>query len=259
MRNATMTFKIEVPQSVDNAINNLADEPTKSIGTIIKDAIYLRFGNISYNADKRRIYEKYGLLEFENRLKANISKIPTEKLIEPDFQTIMLAVDNLAPCIESETLRNLFAKLLARSCNSDYKSFIHPSFSGIIRQMSPFDAKILDFYVNTKPNRIITYTYKANDGNRFEQIPYTLDEYPDPNESDMVSLAISSLMRLGILAIHDDALVHSVKNTLFEKSQFYKLCEQERIKSNQYQTSSLTAQISVLTPFGNAFIHSCLE
>lgn len=51
----------QLPQCADNAIKNLTDAPTKSIGNLIKDAIYLKFGSVSYNAEKRRILEKYGL------------------------------------------------------------------------------------------------------------------------------------------------------------------------------------------------------
>ena len=57
-----MNFIKKIPKSIDNAIQNITDEPTQSIGTLIKDAIYLRFGHISYDAKKRRLFEKYGLL-----------------------------------------------------------------------------------------------------------------------------------------------------------------------------------------------------
>ena len=60
-----MNFIKKIPKSIDNAIQNITDEPTQSIGTLIKDAIYLRFGHISYDAKKRRLFEKYGLLELE--------------------------------------------------------------------------------------------------------------------------------------------------------------------------------------------------
>lgn len=258
-RKKIMDLKIELPKSVDNAFQNLTDKPTKNIGTLIQDALYLRFGSISYNAEKRRILEKHGLIEFENRLKECIDQIPIEKLVEPDFQSLMLAVDNLEPCISSECLRNLFANLISRSCNRNYKEFIHPSFSEILRQMSPFDAKILKFYVENKLSRFITYTYKSADGYLFDRVSYMFDSYPYPDESDFVSIAISSLIRLGILAVHNDSYIHSAGDTPFQNSQFYIKCEQDRIKEGEYQSSSVTAQVSIITPFGKAFIHSCFD
>ena len=254
-----MNFIKKIPKSIDNAIQNITDEPTQSIGTLIKDAIYLRFGHISYDAKKRRLFEKYGLLELEKLLESRISETPLEKLVTPDYQTITLAFDNLAPCINSEDLRVLFANLISRSCNSDYKNLIHPSFSEILRQMSPFDAKILKFYVDNQPKQFITYTYHSESGYSFNRIHYMFDTFPNPDESEYVSIAISSLMRLGILAIHDDALVHPMKNSQFAQSSFYKQCELQRIKEGKYQNSNISAQISTITPFGQSFILSCFD
>ncbi len=254
-----MDFKIELPSSVDNAVQNITDEPTKKIGSIIKDALYLRFGSVSYKADKRRILEKYGLIEFENRLQNCINRIPLEKLVTPDYQTLMLAIDNLEPCLNSEDLRNLFSNLIARSCNCDYKNLIHPSFSEMLHQMSPYDAKILNFFVTTKPERFITYTFLSKDGKSFDRVPYMFDTYPEPNEADYISIAISSLMRLGILAFHDDALVTFADDSPFVNSEFYKCCEKERVQQCIYWESRITAQVCKITPLGNSFISACFD
>lgn len=250
---------IKIPHSVDNAIKNLTDEPTKSIGALIKDAFYLRFGSVSYKAEKRRILEKYGLIEFENRLHDCINKIPVEKLATPDYQTLMLAVDNLEPCLNSDDLRVLFSNLIAHSCNSDYKNLIHPSFSEILRQMSPYDAKILKYYVESKPKRLITYTFLSKQNGSFDRVPYMFDTYPNPDEADYISIALSSLMRLGILAFHDDAIVAFADDSPFKSSAFYTLCEKERLKEKKYEDSRLTAQICKITPLGNAFINACFD
>ena len=85
------------------------------------------------------------------------------------------------------------------------------------------------------------------------------DTYPNPDESEYVSIAISSLMRLGILAIHDDSLVHPMTNSQFAQSSFYKQCELQRIKEGKYQNSNISAQISTITPFGQSFILSCFD
>ena len=63
-----------------------------------------------------------------------------------------------------------FATLITRACNVDYEKFIHPSFSTVLGQMSPFDAKILKFYVDTKPDHFITYTYISVDKEHFDLI-----------------------------------------------------------------------------------------
>lgn len=247
----------EIPEFLDNSLKNITDEPTKSIGTLLKDAIFLKFGSVSYKAEKLRILQKYGLKEFEINLAKRINEIPKNKLQIPDFQTVTQAIGDMESCINSEDLREMFANLIARSCNYDFANSVHPSFSGILRQMSPYDAKILKFYINNRVNHLITYRYKKSNGERFDRIPYTIDSYPNLDESDHMSIAISSLMRLGILSIQDDTLFCPAKNSLFENSIFYKNCEQERIKDGIYSSSSINKQMSYITSLGEAFIRSC--
>ncbi len=247
----------EIPNFLDNALKNISDEPTKSIGALIKDAIFLKFGSISYKAQKLQILQKYGLKEFEDSLAKSINEIPVDNLQIPDFQTVTQAIGDMESCINSEDLRKMFANLIARACNMDFKNFIHPSFSTILGQMSPFDAKILKFYVDNKPERFITYTYKSSDRNRFDRIPYMFDTYPNAEESPHVSLSISALMRFGLLAIHDDAIMYEVTDSPFVNTEFYKRCEQERIEEGKYQSSEINGQASIITPYGYAFIQSC--
>lgn len=250
----------QLPDFVDNALKNISDKPTKIIGNLIRDALYLKFGSVSYNAEKRRVLEKYGLIEFEDRLKTCINKLPLENLVEPDYQTIMLAVDNLEPCIHSEELRNLFANLISRSCNIDYKNFIHPSFPEVLKQMSPYDAKVLKYYIDTKPRRFITYSYYSeNKRDEFNRISYTFDIYPNQDEANYVSVSLSSLMRLGILVFDDDALVHPADNSPFTKSDFYKQCEKERVNEGKYSHSRIIGKICTLTPFGDSLIQACFD
>lgn len=246
-----------LPNSIDNALENLTDEPTKEIGMFIKDVFYRCFGNFSYKTEQLKLLRKHCLLELDKRIAQGIKYIPSEKLIKPNLQTLILALNNAEPCLSSEELMERFATLITRACNVDYEKFIHPSFSTVLGQMSPFDAKILKFYVDTKPDHFITYTYISVDKEHFDRIPYTFDSYPDADESPFVSLSISVLMRLGILGIHDDAVMYPITDSPFTKTEFYKRCEQERIEDGKYQSSVINGQVSVITLFGQAFIHSC--
>ena len=248
-----------LPKSIDNAITNVFDDITKQIGKVLVDSFYLKFGSKSYLAEKRRLLEKYGLIEFEKLLKTIIENIDPEKLVSPDFQTIHLALNNAEFCLSSETLRGMFANLIASSCNSDTTDFVHPSFSEIIKQMSPFDAKFLQYFVTTKPEMVISYEFiHSTSHESYTRLNYIIDEYPDFDEIIKVSLAFSSLSRLGILAIHDDAMAFMLSDTQFEKSSFYLNCEAERIAQGDYKNSRLLGKTAIITPLGQSFIKSCL-
>lgn len=246
-----------LPDFANNALENLSDEPSKEVGLFIRDIFYCCFGNFHYKTEQLELLRKHCLVELDKRIAQGIISMPSEKLIKPNLQTLILALKNAEPCLSSEELRERFATLITRACNIDYEKFIHPSFSSVLGLMSPFDAKILKFYVDNKPNRFLTYTYKASDGRRFDRIPYMFDSYPNADEAPLVSLSISVLMRLGILAIHDDAVMHQVSDSPFMETEFYKKCEQERIEGGEYQFSVINSQVSVITPFGQTLIHSC--
>lgn len=132
-----------VPDSVDNAVKNITDKPTQKIGTTLADIWYLVFGGISQAAEKRKLKYSYALQEFEKELKEKISKIPEEKLIEPDIQIIAPTLEASKYCVEKETLRNMFSTLITSSMNIDFNNIVHPSYIEILKHLSNFDAKLL--------------------------------------------------------------------------------------------------------------------
>lgn len=133
-----------VPDSVDNAVKNITDKPTQNMGTTLADIWYLVFGGISQAAEKRKLKYSYALQEFEKELKEKISKIPEDKLIEPDIQITAQALESAKYCIENEKLRIMFAKLISSTMNIDTFNFSQPIFVDIIKNLKPLDCQILD-------------------------------------------------------------------------------------------------------------------
>lgn len=132
-----------LPDSLDNAVKNITDKPTQNIGTTFADIWYLVFGGISQAAEKRKLKYSYALQEFEKELKQKISKVPEEKLIEPDIQVIAQALEAAKYCVEKEELRNMFSNLIASSINEDAVDYVHPIFINIIKNFSSLDAKMI--------------------------------------------------------------------------------------------------------------------
>lgn len=132
-----------VPDSVDNAVKNITDKPTQNMGTTLADIWYLVFGGISQAAEKRKLKYSYALQKFEKELKEKISKIPEDKLIEPDIQIVAHALETSKYCIEKKELREMFANLISSSMNSEKKELVHPIFTNIIMHLSTSEALFL--------------------------------------------------------------------------------------------------------------------
>lgn len=139
-----------IPEAVDNAAKNLIDKPSQNIGTTLADIWYLVFGGISQAAEKRKLKYSYALQEFENELNEKISKIPKNKLVEPDIQVVAQALEAAKYCVEKEELRHMFVKLISSSLNEDSFEDVHPLYVNIIKSLTPFDAKLLFDLYNKK-------------------------------------------------------------------------------------------------------------
>ncbi len=134
-----------VPESIDNALKNLTDKPTQSIGTTLADIWNLVFGKISYVVEKQKLKYSYALQDFEKELKDKISKIPSDKEVEPDIQIVATALESSKYCIDKEELRKLFVNLITKSINKDFFKQVHPIFIDIISHLTPLDAKVLQY------------------------------------------------------------------------------------------------------------------
>ncbi len=135
-----------IPKSIDEAANNVLGPITKGMGKALEDIFLLCFGWLGFTADKRRIKYKVGLEKFAEDVCTKTKAVPTERLIEPNTQIVMNAMNDARSCVEDDDLRGLFANLIASSVDSAKASFVHPSFSGAISRMSANDARNLTLF-----------------------------------------------------------------------------------------------------------------
>lgn len=59
----------ELPECVDNAITNLTDKPTKSIGDTVSDIWFLVIGGVGQFAEKRKLKYAIELEKYNKELK----------------------------------------------------------------------------------------------------------------------------------------------------------------------------------------------
>ncbi len=147
-KNKISLINAEIPDCVDNAVTNLTDKPTKAIGDTLSDIWFIVFGGISHYADKRKLRYAAELEKMNLELHKEVSKIPIEKIIEPDIQIVAPALEASKFCVEKEELRKMYVKLIASSLNSEKSLSVHPIFTDIIRKMSSTDAKLFNAIIN---------------------------------------------------------------------------------------------------------------
>lgn len=213
-----------IPKAVDAAIQGVTDPPAKEIGKTFEDLIYLATGPIHFAADKRRAKYAAELEKFKNGLSQKVESIPPENLVEPELQVVGPALEDAKYCLESESIREMFENLLAKAADSRYQSKVHPSFSQIIKQMSPLDAENLK-YIN--PQKVLPIAeYRLERRNPFGFIVVLPNVFlSNVNYIDSLvqqSQSIESLHRLGLIKTdYSNRIGNDEEYEPFEKTNFF--------------------------------------
>ena len=164
--NAVTGLLKEVPVYQD-ALQPVAKETGKALQTVgqVVNAALAPIRGLVWGIEK--------IEDFLNtKVAEKLSKIPKERIQTPDPS---VAVPSVAvPAVESlrytghnETLRELYANLLATSMDADTAKNAHPGFVEIIRSMSSDEAKIIKFIaaVGAQPMLNIRKHIPSEDGN----------------------------------------------------------------------------------------------
>lgn len=201
-------------------------------GSLINEYINLR-----ENDETKRIRQEFDnrLSNYENALKElkkqiyeQLNLIPPENIIIPPFNVICAAIEAAKYQIDDENLRTMFAHLIANSMDCEKTNLTHPSFVEIIKQLTPDEAKILNFmpikkdFKASEPIIDICYEKENRDGvfiyfSNISVIGFEANcEYPKN-----ISAYINNLCRLGICEISDEELADTWRYEKVENSEFY--------------------------------------
>lgn len=137
------TIKIELPDALEEPAKALSMPLATNVGTTIGDLWFLALGGVSHKAELRRAKYAIELEKYKKDLEKKLNDIPEERRIEPNTQVVMNALTDSQSCVEEESLRDMFANLIAAACDADKANAVHPAFPGIIKQMSTVDAELL--------------------------------------------------------------------------------------------------------------------
>lgn len=72
-----------------------------------------------------------------------VENVPEEKLVPPEPYVAVPAFQAISYSLDSDELRDMYAKLLAAAINTETKSKAHPAYVEMIKQLSPLDCRVL--------------------------------------------------------------------------------------------------------------------
>lgn len=138
---------VRVPADIIKAV---VEPPAHQLGQSISDLVYIAFSSIS----KKRAKIEQDIENFKAEIALEISKIDPDKKVEPKLSIVGPAIEASKFYIEEDSIRLMFAKLIAASVNNEYKNLTIPAFVEIIKQLSPLDAQNFSYLYNNRDNRL---------------------------------------------------------------------------------------------------------
>lgn len=221
---------------------------------------------IGFWADKKRLDRQLKIEDYKRKILTECGKIPDEKRQDPQLSIIGPALEASKFYIDEETLRDMFAKLIANSMNIDKQKFINSAFVEIIKQMSPLDAEILKTFIyhSLQPiSQFIEYAKDATQNIRKDQymaltdMIYTIPGIDSVDKANLIAngVSINNLNRLGLLECK-----LSRHGEYIAEDDFYTLHQQimEKMMKPEHPDVNLMKGFVKITPLGSAFIQCCI-
>ena len=247
-------------KAIGDALSNVTGELSKSVGTTLADVWYLVFGGLSQRAEKRKLKYANDLDMFKKELETQIEAIPEEKRIEPSLQVAAPALEKARYCVEEPILREMFANLIASSCDKTTFKEVQPSFAEIISQMTPLDAQNIALFRKADGKLpIASYRAHFNKGGFRVLFDNAFLSNPANIPIERQALSLSSLQRLGLVAIdYGTYLTDETKYDAFENDITFQLYKTTLpLTSPEIKEVKFQKGLASLTPFGKAFLKVC--
>lgn len=238
---------------------DVAQPGLKVLGKAIGEALgfcTLPFNAVGTISDCTKLNLQHRLSEYSKKLE----KVPEEKIVKVDTEIAVPVIQKMA-YTTNQDIADLFTNLLASASNEDTAVLTHPGFENIISQLTPDEARIIQ-YLRTHDE--IQYceleAYIAN-GVGYKtllecstMIPYKIKL----NYADNIHAYYVNLIRLGILvdmvnvSVASDAEYDEIKKV-------YKFDQFNDLIPSAYKTLSVHKSYYAVTDFGRMFINVCTD
>lgn len=188
-----------------------------------------------------------------------LSAVPIERIRTPDAHVVGPALESLRLTAHDETLRELFANLLATSLDSDTAHNAHPSFVEVIRNMTPDEARIIQLFTTSVHYPVVDLREGKPDGSFWLQAKnYSrLGQLANCKNPDSAQTSLDNLRRLGLLEIVETQWLtgENAYEQLEQDKEVAAVKSEIEAKGRKFQCIRKLVQI---TNFGLTFLSACV-
>lgn len=208
--------------------------------------------------DKWILNKEYAIDETKKLLEEKLENIDPQKIVEPEAYVAVPAIQAISYSMNSEELRNLYANLLAKAMNYDTKDFVHPAYVNIINQMTPLDAKVLQFILEKPDHDFPIISLIAR--NATSSITLQPNITPMTISSiDTISISIENLSRNNLIYVTDDINSEGY-DCIYNNKSYAEYCEiQQNNLTSKYPILATEKRNCILSPLGKSFCDICMS
>ncbi|MDD5290780.1 MAG: DUF4393 domain-containing protein [Patescibacteria group bacterium] len=203
-------------------------------------------------------YEKISVF-LSAKLTDKLKNVPPERIVTPNLLVAGPVVESLRFAAHEETLRELYANLLATSIDSATAQNAHPGFVQIIQNMSPDEARVLKFFTTGGDKPLIDVRANVKDGYRILYRNFShIGKKAGCEHQQLLPNYLDNLCRLGLLEI--PPMVHIVAEGLYEELESDKALDpiKKQVEAKEGWTLSFNRKEISLTTLGKQFCLACV-
>ena len=195
----------------------IAANASKGIGQTVSDMWYAIYGyKWSEKRQMKEIEVARNIEKFKEEIANKAAKIPEENKQEPDIDIIGATLDSARFRVNKQEIRDMFSNLIVSAMDNSKSADIHPSFSEMIKMLSPLDAKNLQALYQSGDETIskIRVTYDGNDGFKDVYSHIYLGN-PETQDNQLIAPSIDNLIRLKLIDVDYETFKNN--DALYEK------------------------------------------
>ncbi|MEG9531613.1 DUF4393 domain-containing protein [Mannheimia indoligenes] len=190
---------------------------SKGIGQTISDIWYVVFGaKWDEKRQKKQLEVANNVDKFKEEITNKSAQIPDENRIEPDIDVIGSTLESAKFRINKDEIRDMFSNLIVSAMDSSKADDIHPSFSEMIKMLSPLDAQNL-YYLYHNGDETISSVRETvtTTGGYTERFKHIFLGNPKCQNNTLIEPSIDNLIRLKLVDVTYDA--HKKDESLYNK------------------------------------------
>lgn len=180
------------------------------------------------------------------KIEDRMREIPIESRTTPRIQIAVAAVNGVAACADTPSLRDLYAELLLKAIDSRTADLVHPSFASVIEQLTPAEALVFMSFSSRAEDCLFHEKQSAWASGSSKSLEAQFVEHCETigltDRSDMY-VALVNLQRLGLLKIE-------------RASESSYVPEDE--DGNRPSVDTTEYRDLLVTEFGQAFLLACV-